>query len=223
MTDFDYAHRDTSVGERKTPTEQFNKIALSSELENIRRTACEREIPVSDRETLTFLLTLLTALQPKNILEIGTAVGLSAAAMLSVCNNAHITTIEKSSDFAKEAEQNFQKLGIAPHISLIYGDAGEEIERLEEQSFDFIFLDAAKVQYVKYLPTLKKLLKPSGVLLADDVLLFGYVSGEVEVPKKRKMLVEHIKEYLSAVTNDADLITTIINAGNGLSMSVKKS
>ncbi len=77
------------------------------------------------------------------------------------------------------------------------------------------------MQYVKYLPTLKKLLKKGGALFADDVLLFGYVTGEEEVPKKRKMLVEHIKEYISAVTDDCELQTTVVNIGNGVALSVK--
>ena len=101
------------------------------------------------------------------------------------------------------------------------GDAGEEILKLPEDKFDFIFLDCAKVQYIKYLPRLKKLLKKGGVLVADDILLFGYITGEEEVPKKRKMLVEHIKEYVSAVTNDCELFTTILDIGNGVAVSTK--
>lgn len=218
---FDYAHKDTSEGERQTCTAQFNNIILPEEVEKLRTFACEREIPVSDRETLTFLSTLLSALQPQNILEVGTAVGVSAAAMLSVCKNAHITTIEKREEFFLEAAENFKKLGISSQITQISGDAGEKLSTLEGQ-FDFIFLDSAKVQYVKYLPDLKRLLKPHGVLLADDILLFGYVTGESPVPPKRRMLVEHIKEYISAVTSDNGLTTTIINLGNGLALSVKK-
>lgn len=221
MTDFNYAHKDTSEGERQTPTAQFNNVALPEEVEKLRLSACAREIPVSDRETLTFLTTLLSALQSKKILEIGTAVGVSAAAMLSVCKGAHITTVEKNGQFYAEAQKNFEKLNMSSQITQILGDAGEVLKKLSEP-FDFIFLDSAKVQYVKYLPDLKRLLNANGVLLADDVLLFGYVTGEVPVPPKRKMLIEHVKEYISAVTADGELNTTIINIGNGLAMSVKK-
>ena len=218
---FDYAHKDTSEVERQTCTAQFNNIILPEEVEKLRLSACGREIPVSDRETLTYLLTLLSALQPQKILEVGTAVGVSAAAMLSVCKNAHITTIEKREEFVVEADENFKKLGISSQITQISGDAGDKLKTLEGQ-FDFIFLDSAKVQYVKYLPDLKRLLKHHGVLLADDILLFGYVTGESSVPPKRRMLVEHIKEYIFAVTSDNGLTTTIINLGNGLALSVKK-
>ena len=77
------------------------------------------------------------------------------------------------------------------------------------------------MQYIKYLPRLKELLKKGGVLVADDVLLFGYVTGEEEVPKKRKMLVEHIKEYVQAATHDNELQTTVFDIGNGVALSVK--
>lgn len=218
--DFDYAHKDTSEGERETPTATFNKAVFNDGVEEMLRLAALREIPVSDRETLTFLTTLLSALQPKNILEIGTAVGVSASAMLYVCENAHITTVEKNEKFYAEALQNFEKQGFTERVSAISGDAGEVLPRLSGP-FDFIFLDGAKAQYVKYILQLKRLLRSGGTLLADDVLLYGYVSGERETPKKRKMLVEHIKEYLSAIISDSEFRTVVINAGNGLAMSVK--
>ena len=77
------------------------------------------------------------------------------------------------------------------------------------------------MQYIKYLPVLKKLLKRGGVLVADDILLYGWLTGEAPVPQKRRMLYTHIKEYIDAVTHDAELKTTIVNAGDGLAVSVK--
>ena len=78
------------------------------------------------------------------------------------------------------------------------------------------------MQYIKLLPQLKRVLKKGGVLIADDVLLYGWVNGEVPAPKKRKMLVEHIREYIAAVTEDEQLSTSILDVGDGLAMSVKK-
>lgn len=219
--EFEYAHKDTSEGERETSTAQFNKTTFSEELELALKSANLREIPVSDRETLNFLTTLLSALRPTEILEIGTAVGISAAVMLSACPNAHITTIEKNEKFYAETLENLKKLDKIQRVTAIYGDAADILPTLEN-AYEFIFLDGAKAQYVKYLPQLKRLLKPGGTLLADDVLLFGYITGEKEIPKKRKMLVEHIKEYIFEVSNDSDFQTTVINLGNGLAMSVKK-
>ena len=84
-------------------------------------------------------------------------------------------------------------------------------------------MDCAKVQYIKYLPRLKELLVRGGVLVADDVLLYGWASGEAEVPKKRRMLARHIEEYLTAVSEDKELITCVIRVGDGIALSVKNT
>lgn len=217
---FDYAHKDTSGGERQTPTAQFNIPALDDGIAALRKSAFEREIPTSDDETLCVLLTLVKGIKPRSILELGTATGISGIAMLKACESAKLVTVEKNADFYNEAVQNFKVTGVDNRVTAICGDAGEEILKLAKNSFDLIFLDCAKVQYVKYLPALKELLKDGGTLIADDILLFGYVTGEAEVPKKRKMLVEHIKEYISAVQTDRDFTTSILNVGNGLALSV---
>ena len=217
---FDYAHKDTSGGERQTPTAKLNIPALDDGIKQLRKSAFEREIPTSDDETLCVLLTLVKAIKPKSILELGTATGISGLSMLKACPGAKLVTVEKSGEFFKEAVQNFKNFGVEDRVTAISGDAGEEILKLEKNSFDLIFLDCAKVQYVKYLPRLKELLKDGGTLIADDILLFGYITGEAEVPKKRKMLVEHIKEYISAVQADKDFTTSILNVGNGLAVSV---
>ena len=217
----DYAHFDTSEGERKSQTAKFNRLRLSEQLQKLRESAFERSIPTADDETLQFLITQLSALKPKNILELGTAIGISGIAMLEICPEAHLTTIEKNTQFFEEAQNNFKCFGMNMRVDAINGDAGEQIDMLSG-TYDFIFMDCAKVQYVKYLPKLKKLMTRGGVLLADDVLLFGWLTGENEVPQKRKMLFKHICEYVQAVTNDDGLYTTILNIGDGLALSVKR-
>lgn len=216
----DYAHFDTSVGERKTPTAKFNRPRMTERLQCLRESAFERSIPTADDETLNFIVTFIRALQPKNILELGTATGISGIAMLEVCPQAHLTTIEKNTQFFEEAKNNFKCFEMNMRVEAINGDAGEVIDMLSGE-YDFIFMDCAKVQYIKYLPKLKKLLARGGALLADDVLLFGWVTGENEIPPKRKMLATHICEYVHAVTTDCELSTTIINIGDGLALSVK--
>lgn len=221
MEKFTYAHNDTSKGERKTPTAQFNKPRIPEEIQKLRQSAFVRGIPTADDETLNFLITLLSATLPKNILELGTATGISGSVMLNVCKGAHLTTVEREEVFYKEAQANFEALNLSNRVTVISGDAGEAIKDLNGE-FDFIFLDCAKVQYVKYLPRLKQLLKSGGVLLADDVLLYGWLTGEAPVPKKRKMLAKHVEEYIDAATNDNEFTTTILNIGDGLALSVKR-
>lgn len=218
--EFSYAHKNTENGERTTRTAQFNKPRISEEIQKIRELAFANEIPVSNGETLNFLVTVLSAVKPKNILELGTAVGVSGAVILQTCPAAKLTTVERDKGFYESAAHNFNALGLADRVTSVLGDAGEVIGNLKEE-YDFIFLDCAKVQYIKYLPRLKELLKKGGVLVADDVLLFGYVTGEEEVPKKRKMLVEHIKEYVHAATHDNELQTTVFDIGDGVALSVK--
>lgn len=216
----DYAHFDTSSGERQTPTAKFNRPHITDELQRLRQSAFERSIPTADDETLNFIITQLRALQPKNILELGTATGISGIAMLDICPDAHLTTIEKNGQFYEEAKRNFKCFSVDMRVNAISGDAGEVIDMLTD-TYDFIFMDCAKVQYIKYLPKLKKLLARGGVLLADDILLFGWITGDNEIPPKRKMLAQHVSEYVQAVTNDSELSTTILNIGDGVAMSVK--
>ena len=217
---FTYAHNDTSAGERKTPTAKFNKPRVNGKIQLLRQSAFERGIPTADDETLNFLITLLSAFQPESILELGSATGISGGVMLEVCKGARLVTIERDENFYKESVANLTSLCLIERATCILGDAGEVIKTLEG-GFDFIFLDCAKVQYVKYLPRLKQLLNRGGILLADDVLLYGWLTGETEIPKKRKMLAGHVQEYIDAVTNDERLVTTILNIGDGVAMSVK--
>ena len=220
MDDFSYAHRDTSAS-GSAGGARFNVPHIPPELQNIRREAFAREIPVAGDETLCFLMAQAAARRPARILELGTAVGTSAAAMAYVCPQAQIVTVERDENFYREAVKNFDICGISPRVNAILGDAGEVISKLEGP-FDLIFLDSAKVQYVKYLPRLKELLSSGGVLIADDVLLFGWASGEAEVPIKRRMLALHIEEYLRAVSTDEQLITSVIRVGDGIALSVKR-
>lgn len=218
--EFTYAHRDTSTPERTSRTEGLNKLKVSGRVARLRALAFEREVPVADDETLGFLLTLARAKNALNILEVGCAEGVTSLALLEECGEAKLTAIERDEQFYQAAKQNLHEY--ADRASVLFGDAGELLSTLESGAYDFIFLDCAKVQYIKLLPGLKRVLKAGGVLLADDVLLYGWVNGEAETPKKRKMLVEHIREYLTAVTEDGELRTSVLDIGNGLAMSVKR-
>ena len=218
--DFSYAHNDTSRPERPSRTANLNKLTISPLLEGIRKSAFERSIPVSSDETLQFLLVQARAINAKTILEVGAAIGASGIALLQALPQARLITIEKNKDFLREAEQNFAKAGVEDRVTLFEGDAAEILPSLE-MDCDLIFLDGPKVQYVKWLPHLKRLLKAGGVILADDILMYGWVNGEEPVPPKRRMLVEHIKEYIAAVQSDGGLLTYIADIGNGMAVSVK--
>ncbi len=218
--DYDYAHNDTSSPERPSRTAGVNKLKVSPLVQEIRERAFARSVPVSSDETLQFICIQAAVKGAKNILEIGAATGASGIALLQTCCASRLTTIEKNVAFAQEARDNFERAGLSDRVTLKEGDAAEVLSELSGQ-YDFIFLDGPKVQYIKYLPVLKKLMPVGGLLLADDVLLYGWVNGEQPVPKKRAMLVKHIREYLDAVTGDEDFLTYIADVGDGIALSVK--
>ena len=192
---------------------------IDERIARLRKQALDREIPVADDETLQFLLLTVKALQPKRILEIGTAVGLSGLAMLLACPEARLTTMELEEDRYLEAKENFASLGVKDRVTAYLGDAGEILAMMDGE-YDFVFLDGPKAQYEKYLFDLKRLMKKGATLFADDVLLYGWVSGEEPTPQKRHSIVDKIRSYLHTVTNDPELITSVLDVGDGVALSV---
>ncbi|MBQ8322426.1 MAG: O-methyltransferase [Clostridia bacterium] len=200
-------------------TASLVKLHIDETLAKARADALARGIPVADDETLQFLLVTLSAAKPTRILEIGTAVGLSGVAMLKACPSARLTTIELEEDRHLEAKENFEKFGVADRTTAHFGDAGEILAMMDGQ-FDFVLLDGPKAQYEKYLFDLKRLMKEGAILFSDDVLLYGWVSGEEPTPQKRRSIVEKIRSYLDVLTADGDFITSVLNVGDGVALSV---
>ncbi|MBQ8446280.1 MAG: O-methyltransferase [Clostridia bacterium] len=200
-------------------TASLVKLNIDERIIARRKDALARGIPVADDETLQFLLLTLAATKPTRILEIGTAVGLSTVAMLYECENARITTMELEEERYLEAKQNFADFGVLDRVTAHLGDAGEILAMMDGE-FDFVFLDGPKAQYEKYLFDLKRLMKKGAILFADDVLLYGWVSGEEPTPQKRHSIVDKIRSYLETVTQDGDFITSVLNVGDGVALSV---
>lgn len=200
-------------------TASLVKLDIDEKLAAERAAALSRGIPVADDETLQFLLVTLAQVKPLKILEIGTAVGLSGVAMLQALPNARLTTMELEEERYQEAKRNFEKFGVSSRVNAILGDAGEILSMMDGE-FDFVFLDGPKAQYERYLFDLKRLMKKGATLFSDDVLLFGWVSGEEETPQKRRSIVEKIRSYLDVLTNDKQFITSVLNVGDGVALSV---
>ncbi len=202
-------------------TASLVKLNIDERLKEKRQQALAREIPVADDETLQFLLVALETKRPVRILEIGTAVGLSGVAMLQTCENATLTTIELEEERYVEAKENFAFFGVDKRVTAYLGDAGEILAMMDGK-YDFVFLDGPKAQYEKYLFDLKRLMNDGAILFSDDVLLYGWVSGEEETPQKRRSIVEKIRAYLDVLTADKDFITSVLNVGDGVALSVYK-
>lgn len=198
------------------------KLHIPKELAEQREAALKSGVPVADEATLAYLLYTVKAIKAQRILEIGTAVGISGTAMLLTEEKAHLTTIELEEESYKKAKENFARFDVLDRATAYLGDAGDILPAMPKElneSFDLIFLDGPKAQYLHYLPDLKRLLKKGGVLFSDDILLYGWVDGEA--PKKRHMLVEKIREYLRALSDDEDFWTSILEIGDGVAVSVK--
>ncbi len=202
-------------------TASLVKLNIDERIAARREDALSRGIPVADDETLNFLLLMLRAVQPAKILEVGTAVGLSGVAMLLECPEARLTTMELEEERYLEAKQNFADFDVADRVNAYVGDAAEILAMMDGE-FDFVFLDGPKAQYEKYLFDLKRLMKKGAVLFADDVLLYGWVSGEEPTPQKRHSIVDKLRSYLDVVTADKDFITSVLNVGDGVALSVYK-
>lgn len=171
--------------------------------------------PTCADETLEYMLNTAEELGAERILEIGAGKGLTSIAFALARPQARITAIERDAERAVAARANFAQFGVSDRIDFLEGDAAEVLPCLQGP-FDLIFLDAAKVQYRRFLPDCKRLLKEGGVLFSDDVLLF-----EHGVPPKRRMLAAHIAEYLDRLAADADFTTEILYCGMGLAVSRK--
>lgn len=191
---------------------------LDPRLLSLRECAKQGRDPTAADETLEFILLTLAELSPGRILEIGAAEGLTSCAML-LSSRARVTAIECDAERASRAREHFRLFGVEDRVTLHEGDAGEILPMLEGE-YDLIFLDGPKVQYLRYFPDCKRLLRSGGVLLSDDILLFGWVRGEP--PKKRRMLVEHIREYLRVLQCDKDFETELLELGEGLAVSRKR-
>lgn len=181
-------------------------------------------MPFIRDESAKILFDICQKEKPKNILEIGTAVGYSALLMLEGAKDAFITTIEKDNERAQQAMTNFEKNGVKERVDLIVGDAGEVLPQLEDEGkeFDLIFLDGPKGQYLRYLPHLKNLLCKGGLLVADNVLLHGWVKGEEFVKHKHRSMVVNLRKFLKALEEDCDFDSKLLEIEDGMTISRKK-
>ena len=192
-------------------------------LDAIENEAVRDFVPIIRKETAALLKTLVVLKNPKSILEVGTAVGYSALLMSQVMpEDCHITTIEKYEKRIPIARENFKKAGMERRITLLEGDA-EEILGTLTGSYEFIFMDAAKGQYLHWLPLILKLLSEGGVLVSDNVLQDGdLIESRYAVERRNRTIHTRMREYLYTLTHMKEFETSVIPIGDGVTVSVKK-
>ena len=191
-------------------------------LDTIEKEALDTYVPIIRKEMQSFLKVLLAIKKPKRILEVGTAVGFSAILMSEYApEECHITTIEKYEKRIPIALENFKRAGKEKKITLIEGDAMEVLKGLEG-SFDFIFMDAAKGQYIYYLPEVVRLLEKDGVFVTDNVLQDGdVIESRFAVERRNRTIHSRMREYLYELKHHRLLETSIIPLGDGVALSTK--
>lgn len=198
-------------------------IGNSQLLNEIEKEAVDTFVPIIGRQMQNLLKFLLQLTKPRQILEIGTAIGFSTLFMLEYGDKeAFITTIEKYEKRIPIARKNFKRAGKESQIRLLEGD-GEEILKDLTGEFDFIFLDAAKGQYIRFLEKALCLLKTGGLLISDNVLQGGdMVQSRFAVTRRNRTIHSRMREYLYEITHNEMLQTTILPIGDGVALCVKR-
>ena len=192
-------------------------------LHELEKYAKETNVPIIRPQMQSLLKFLLTWGRPMKILEVGTAIGFSALLMSEYApEGCHITTIEKYEKRIPLAKENFTKAGKNEKITLLEGDAVEILAGMDE-TFDFIFMDAAKGQYIHFLPDILRLLEPGGILVSDNILQDGdIVESKYAVTRRNRTIHNRMREYLYVLTHHEELETVILPVADGVTLSTKK-
>ncbi len=191
-------------------------------LDEIEKYALQNQVPVVRKSMQQLLKFLLATVKPKNILEVGTAIGFSALFMSEYApEGCHIDTIEKYEKRIPVARDNFARAGKNDSITLLEGDATELLRTLEG-SYELIFMDAAKGQYIRFLPDILRLLAPGGILVSDNVLQDGDIlESRFAVTRRNRTIHTRMREYLYELTHHPQLETAVLPVGDGVTVSVR--
>ena len=212
------------VDERMVTYIRSLEVPESAVIEAIEQEALRDRVPIIRKEMQSFLKVLLMIKRPMRILEVGAAVGFSSILMSEYMpEGGHITTTENYDKRIPIARANFKRAGKEEQIDLIEGDALEVMHGLEGP-YDLIFVDAAKGQYIHYLPEVMRLLGTDGVLVSDNVLQEGdIIESRFAVERRNRTIHSRMREYLYELKHHDQLQTSIIPLGDGVALSVKRS
>ena len=192
------------------------------DLLELEKFAIENRVPIIQKETAKFLEFMISMKEPNNILELGTAIGYSSILMSKTLNNkCKITTIERDEKMINLAKENIKSFGLEDNIEIKEGECLEILEKLDDK-YDLIFMDAGKGHYNHFLPHCLRLLSDKGVIIADNVLFRGMVASDDLVKRRKITIVKRMRTYLDIVSNDKNLITTVIPMGDGIALTKRR-
>lgn len=190
-------------------------------IKEIKQYAIEKKVPIMQEEGIDYLTTFIIKHQIESVLEIGSAIGYSAIMMALCSPKVHITSIERDEKRYLEAVKNVKKLGLEDRITLIFNDA---FNVKLDQSFDLLFIDAAKAQDIKFFELFERNVKSHGFIITDNMYFHGLVEkNEKEIASRNvRGLVRKIKNYITFLKNNDQYTTTIYRIGDGIAISEKK-
>lgn len=197
---------------------------IDDELIELKEYAKTHDVPIIRDEARDFIRLVLAIKKPKNILEIGTAIAYSALVMHKADSEANIVTVEDFDRRINEAKNNIDKYFDKSKITLIEQDAGVYLKECKNDGFyDFVFLDAAKGQYINWLSDIKRVMTSGGILLADNIFKDGEIlESKFLIKKRNRTIHKRMRDFLYEIKHDSDLTTYIYNLGDGISVSIKK-
>ena len=192
-------------------------------IEEMEEYAKNKNVPIIEKESITFIMKYIKLHNVKNILEIGSAIGYSAILMASVAEDVKVTTIEKDESRYMECLKNVKKCGMEQKVTVVYQDA-LEVNLSDKIEYDLIFIDAAKGQYTKYFEKFKYFLAPNGIIITDNLKFHGYVGSKKPIESKNlKGIVTKIEKYILFLKDNPEFDTKFYDVGDGLSVSTKKT
>ena len=210
----------TLINEKENYQNKLLNINYTEHLVKMQEYASEHDVPIMQDEGIAFLIMLLNVKKPKRILEIGSAIGFSSSVM-ALNSDATIDTMERDIKMITECKKNHEILGLTERIRLIEGDALETIEEVKNNKYDFIFIDAAKAQYIKFFEMYSELLAEDGVILSDNLYFHDLLFTEVN-NRDLRQLVRKVGKYNDYLLNHPTFETHIFKMGDGVGVSTRK-
>lgn len=218
------------TNEKVTEYIEQRYIPINQKLWRMRLDAEDKYIPIIQRDVETLMISILNILKPKNILEVGTAIGYSSVVMAKTVDDSKIITMERAPEMIEKAVETLTDFQVEDRVKILVGDARENMDLLrdqclkgEQEKFDFVFIDGAKSHYLEFWHKLKDQVKPGAIIFCDNVLMRGMtVDNSYDIRDKHRTNIKNMRGFLDYITGLKDVQTSILPVGDGVTISYIK-